>query len=65
MKRLLLALALVCVAGSSAFAADGKGNSKWGPTHTGKIPFVIGFEKGMAEAKFSGRPVMLFFTTTW
>ena len=30
-----------------------------------KIPFIVGYEKGLAEAKFSGRPMMLFFTATW
>ena len=33
--------------------------------HKGNIPFIVGWEKGQAEAKFSGKPIMAFFTTTW
>ena len=40
-------------------------NDKFGPEHVGKIPFVFSFEKGKAEAAWSGRPMMVFFTATW
>ena len=33
--------------------------------HTGKLDFVIGYPKGLEEAKFTGKPMMAFFTTTW
>ena len=33
--------------------------------HRGKLDFVVGYEKGLAEAKFTGKPMMAFFTTTW
>lgn len=38
--------------------------AKWN-SHMGKVPFVVGYENGKAEAQFSGKPMMLFFTTTW
>ena len=38
--------------------------AKW-KGHTGQVPWIIGFEDGMAEAKFSGKPVIVFFTATW
>lgn len=40
-------------------------SDKFKEEHTGKIPFVVGFEKGKAEAEWSGRPMMVFFTATW
>lgn len=33
--------------------------------HAGKLPFVLGFEKGMASVRETGKPPMYFFTTTW
>lgn len=33
--------------------------------HTGDLPFVVGYEKGMKEVEFTGRPPMYFFTATW
>lgn len=38
--------------------------AKWGE-HWGDLPFVVGYEKGMKEVEFTGRPPMYFFTTTW
>lgn len=38
--------------------------AKWGE-HWGDLPFVVGYEKGMEEVEFTGRPPMYFFTTTW
>ena len=37
---------------------------KWGE-HWGDLPFIVGYEKGMKEVEFTGRPPMYFFTTTW
>ncbi len=33
--------------------------------HTGKLPFVVGYEAGVAQARKEHKPVMLFITTTW
>lgn len=41
--------------------ADDAERSKWAE-HMGNIPFVIGYEKGMKEVEFTGKPPMLFFT---
>ena len=63
MKRLLacgMVAAVLLGCGTAALAAE----KDWSH-HKGKLPFIIGYEKGLAEAKFSGRPMMLFFTTTW
>ena len=57
---LALAIAPLAVAGDSA----AKALVKW-KAHTGDLPFIVGYEKGKKEAEFSGRPMMLFFTTTW
>ena len=38
--------------------------AKWGE-HMGDLPFVVGYEKGMKEVEFTGRPPMYFFTATW
>lgn len=37
---------------------------KWAE-HMGDLPFVIGYEKGMKEVEFTGKPPMYFFTATW
>jgi ABC-type sugar transport system substrate-binding protein len=55
--------AAVLAFGSSAGAADDE-KAKWAE-HTGDLPFVIGYEKGMKEVEFTGRPPMYFFTATW
>ena len=33
--------------------------------HAGKIPFVVGYDKGAVAAKESGKAPMYFFTATW
>jgi len=38
--------------------------AKWAD-HTQQLSFVIGYEKGLAEAKAQDKPLMLFVTTTW
>ena len=50
-------------AGDEAPAADAE-RAKWGE-HMGDLPFIVGYEKGMKEVEFTGRPPMYFFTTTW
>ena len=45
-------------------AALAEGNEKWAD-HTGDLPFVFGYENGKKEAAFTGKPMMVFFTTTW
>ncbi len=63
--RIVLGFAAPLLAVMLLGADEKKGNQKDWTDHKGKIPFIVGFEKAMAEAKFSGRPVMAFFTTTW
>ena len=41
------------------------GESKDWADHMGDIPFVVGRAAGEAEADFTGKPPMYFFTTTW
>lgn len=33
--------------------------------HTVGLPFVFGYDDGMAKAQAEGRPAMIFLTTTW
>lgn len=33
--------------------------------HKGDLPFIVGYAAGMKEVEFTGKPPMLFFTTTW
>ena len=42
----------------------GSSGDKWAE-HTQGLPFVIGYEAGMAKAQAEKKPVMLFVTTTW
>lgn len=58
----VLGLGAVALLGASgpARAADAD-RAKWAE-HMGDVPFVIGFDKGMKEVEFTGRPPMLFFT---
>lgn len=57
----VLALALVPAVLHAEKGADAR---KWAE-HTGKIEFVIGYEEGLEEAKASGKPMMVYITTTW
>jgi hypothetical protein len=76
---LVLSLCAVGVVGAAAMAGDDKAppakpaappasadaeREKWAE-HMGDLPFVIGYEKGMKEVEFTGRPPMYFFTATW
>jgi ABC-type glycerol-3-phosphate transport system substrate-binding protein len=62
--------ALALLAAAAALAACGKASSmagadsKWAD-HVGNIPFVLGQEKGIQQAKATGRTPMYFFTATW
>ncbi len=44
-------------------AADAE-RTKWAE-HMGDLPFVIGFDKGMKEVEFTGRPPIVFFTADY
>lgn len=48
-------------AGAGAAAS---GEKDW-KEHEGDLPFVVGYEKGMQQVEFTGRPPMYFFTATW
>ena len=68
---LTLSLALALAAFAAPAAADAPGataapaadsqREKWAE-HMGNVPFVLGYENGMKEAQFTGKPPMLFFT---
>lgn len=66
----LLALGLsigtlgVLSAPAPAPAASDAEKEKWGE-HMGDLPFIVGYAAGMKEVEFTGKPPMLFFTTTW
>ena len=60
-----LLFGLVSVFGVLAPRASEAGESKFDATHTGKIPFIVGYELGKKEAEFSGKPMFVFFTATW
>jgi hypothetical protein len=56
------ALAVLASPASSP-AADEAEKAKWGE-HMGDVPFIVGYEKGMKEVEFTGKPPMWFFTGT-
>lgn len=69
-KYVFVPAAIAALLGSVAsFAGDPAGGSapatKWTKEHTGAIPFIIGFDKGLKEAEFTGKPMFVFFTATW
>ena len=45
-------------------AASEEEKQKWGE-HMGDLPFIVGYEKGMKEVEYTGKPPMYFFTATW
>lgn len=71
----LVALALVVGCDRSGGGSSGGSSATGSPTsvdsadkwaeHTQQLPFVVGYEKGLAEAKAQNKPAMLFVTTTW
>jgi len=44
---------------------DGKAEREKWAEHMGDVPFVIGYEKGLKDVEYTGKPPMLFFTATW
>lgn len=63
MLTLAKSMAALFVLAATSVAQSGPGKD-WSH-HTGKVPFVIGYDAGLATAKESGKPLMLFLTTTW
>ncbi len=57
-------LALLALAVLPAFLGAEEGAKDWA-AHTGKLDFVVGYARGQEEARFTGKPMMAFFTTTW
>ena len=55
-------LAALVVGVAPSFWADETGD-KWAE-HKGILNFTLGYEEGVKLAQFSGKPMMLFFTTT-
>lgn len=54
MKRMLFVASVVLLATSFAHAGGG-----------GKLPFTHDVAKGLANAKLSGQPAVLYFTADW
>jgi len=50
---------------SAESANAGETEAKDWSEHLGDIPFIVGRAAGDAEAQFTGKPPMYFFTTTW
>ena len=59
-KLVLAGLAVLVILAAVHFS----GGKDWSH-HTGKVPFIVGYEKGLEKAKLLQKPRMLFFTTTW
>ena len=56
-------VAVIALAARSSHAIDQPGK-KW-DNHVGMIPFVLGYETGMAEVQFSGKPAMILVSKTF
>lgn len=54
MKRMLLVASVVALATTFAHAGGG-----------GKLPFTKDVAAGLAQAKMSGQPALLYFTADW
>ena len=63
MHTFAMPLAALLILAATSIAQTGAGKD-WSH-HTGKVPFVVGYEAGVAQARESGKPRMLFLTTTW
>ena len=61
--RTLQAVVAAIVVSGLAFAGDGPAGKDWSK-HMGDVPFVVGMDAGRAEVKFTGKPAMLFFTSS-
>jgi hypothetical protein len=55
------ALSLAALVGAAASAPADDERSRWAK-HMGDVPFIVGFDDGMKEVEYTGRPPMLFFT---
>src|SRR5262249_29753869 len=68
MKSIALAVSLATAAltacSGSGNAARSGADAVWS-REMGGVPFVVGYDKGLAAAKASGKPPMYFFTATW
>ncbi len=62
-KTLLVTLIFALTTGAWSTSTDAN-MAKWND-HTGDMTFVVGYEKGLEQAKATGKPMFLFFTTTW
>ena len=60
-----LALLALCLTSLSPRSHAEEAPEKDWSHHTGKIEFLVGYDKGVAEAKFTGKPILAFCTTTW
>jgi len=60
--RITIGLAAAVLASSVALAGDTKPKD-W-TAQMGDLPFVVGMDAGRAEVKFTGKPAMLFFTSS-
>lgn len=49
---------------AAANEADDAERKKWADL-MGDLPFVIGYERGLKEVEFTGKPPMFFFCATW
>jgi thiol:disulfide interchange protein len=56
---------VLCIAGCSPRPTGMDVHSHEWDSHTQGLPFVFGYEQGMAQARQTGKPAMLFVTTTW
>jgi thiol:disulfide interchange protein len=61
---ILLSILAGCGTGGPSSPTAGGGDDKWAD-HTQGLPFVVGYEAGMAKAQAEKKPAMLFVTTTW
>src|SRR5438876_11454351 len=60
--RTLIAGAAVALGLLGGLAAADDRSDPWSH-HRGKVPFVVGYEKGMASVEDTGKPPMFFFPT--
>lgn len=61
LRSVLVAAALVLMPASS-LAAEPTPPADWSQ-HMGKLSFAVGYERGMKEVAFTGKPPMFFFTS--
>ena len=64
MRRLLLTISVLTSIAALGAAQQQEKKKDWSH-HSGNLHFIVGYEKGMAEVAFTGKPAMVFFTATW